>query len=118
MNQVISMTPVDIIPLLAALFAGGALGAVFFAGLWWTVLQGTKSKRPAVWFLGSFLVRMSIVFVGIYFVAGDSLPRLLACLPGFILARFIVTKLTRASTTNQDVTSLPSLSNEVSDHAP
>ncbi len=95
MNQVISMTDVHMIPLLGALFAGGVLGTVFFAGLWWTVRQGTVSKSPALWFFASLLVRMGIVLSGIYFVAGDSLLRLLACLLGFILARFIVMRLTQ-----------------------
>jgi len=81
--------------LLLAGTAGGLLGAVFFGGLWWTVRKGVSSPRPAVWFFASMLLRMSIAVGGFYFVAGGQWERLLACLVGFILARLIVTRLTR-----------------------
>jgi len=79
---------------------GGGLGAVFFGGLWWTVRKGVSSPRPALWFLGSGLLRMSIVLVGFYFVSGGQWKRALACLLGFIIARFAVTWLTRPSAEN------------------
>jgi F1F0 ATPase subunit 2 len=79
---------------------GGGLGAVFFGGLWWTVRQGVSSPRPALWFLGSALLRMSIVLAGFYFVSGREWKRALACLLGFIIARFAVTWLTRPSVEN------------------
>jgi len=81
--------------LLLAGTAGGLLGAVFFGGLWWTVRKGVSSPRPAVWFFASMLLRMAIAVGGFYFVAGGRWERLLACLVGFILARLIVTRLTR-----------------------
>jgi F1F0 ATPase subunit 2 len=83
-----------IIPALA-LVAGLVLGTVFFGGLWWTVRKGVSSKHLALWFLGSMLVRMSIVLLGFYFVGRGDWQRLVACLVGFIIARFIVMRLTR-----------------------
>lgn len=77
-------------PVLAGL-AGCGLGMLFFAGLWWTVRKGMSSKCPALWFLGSLLLRSGIVLVGFYLIAGGHWERLLACLLGFVLARFIVT---------------------------
>ena len=77
--------------------AGGLLGAIFFGGLWWTVRQGVSSSRPALWFLGSGLLRTSIVLAGFYFVSGSQWKRLVACLVGFIIARVVVTWLTRSS---------------------
>jgi F1F0 ATPase subunit 2 len=76
--------------------AGGAgvfLGAFFFGGLWWTVRRGVSSKRPARLFLGSLLLRTGITVAGFYFVSGGHWQQLLACLLGFTLARFIVTRL-------------------------
>ena len=75
--------------------AGAALGVIFFGGLWWTIHKGVSSPRPAFWFLSSSLLRMSIVLVGFYFVGRGDWERLLACLPGFVIARFIVMRLTR-----------------------
>lgn len=74
---------------------GLVLGAVFFGGLWWTVRKGVSSPRPALWFLGSMLLRMGIVLAGFYFVGGGRWQRLLVCLLGFVIARFLVMWLTR-----------------------
>jgi F1F0 ATPase subunit 2 len=87
MNETLTMT--------LALGAGGALGAIFFGGLWWTVHKGVSSPRPAFWFLGSSLLRMSIVLIGFYFVGRGDWKRLITCLLGFVIARFIVMRLTR-----------------------
>jgi len=84
--------------------AGVVLGAVFFGGLWWTVQRGVASKQPALWFFGSLLLRMSVALAGFYFVAGHQWERLMVCLLGFVLARLVVTWLTRASRDNQDRT--------------
>lgn len=83
--------------LFLAWVAGGGLGVIFFGGLWWTVRKGVTSKRPLLWFLGSLLLRISIVLAGFYFVAGGGWKRLLACLLGFVMARLLVTWLTRSS---------------------
>ena len=81
----------------SALVTGVLLGAVFFGGLWWTVRQGVASKRVALWFLGSLLLRNGVVLAGFYFVAGGHWERLLLCLLGFFMARVAVTRLTRPS---------------------
>ena len=85
----------DFLFLVLALAAGLLLGAIFFGGLWWTVRKGVFSKSPALWFLGSMLLRMSIVLAGFYFVGGGDWQRLVTCLLGFIIARFIVMRLSR-----------------------
>ena len=82
--------------LLAVAFAVGLLlGAAFFGGLWWTIRRGVASPRPALWFLGSLMLRMAVVLAGFYFVSSGRWERLLLCLAGFIAARFVVTRLTR-----------------------
>jgi F1F0 ATPase subunit 2 len=75
--------------------AGILLGAVFFGGLWWTIRKGVTSRRPALWFLGSMLLRTTITVVGLYFVAGSHWERFVVCLSGFIIARLIITLFTR-----------------------
>ena len=77
--------------------AGILLGAMFFGGLWWTIRKGLSSKRSALWFVGSLLLRTSIALAGFYFVAGGHWERLLVCVLGFVMARPIVTWLTRAA---------------------
>lgn len=75
--------------------AGLALGALFFGGLWWTVEKGISSKQPALWFVGSLLLRLSAVLAGFYFVADGRWERLALCIFGFLVARVAVTRLTR-----------------------
>jgi F1F0 ATPase subunit 2 len=84
----------DLSALVMSWLAGILLGGVFFGGLWWTVRKGMASPRPAPWFLGSFLLRMGIVIVGFYYVGKDDWRCLVACLAGFIIARFLVTRFT------------------------
>lgn len=83
----------EFLTLAPALVAGLSLGALFFGALWWTVRRGLSSRRPALWFLGSLLVRTSIVLAGFYVVSGGRWDRLLACLLGFVIARQIATRL-------------------------
>lgn len=85
-----------------ALLAGLILGVFFFAGLWWTVRKLNSSKHVALLFLVSMLLRTGIVIVGFYLIMGDQWQRLFSALLGFIIARIIVTRLTRYS--NQSTT--------------
>jgi F1F0 ATPase subunit 2 len=71
--------------------AGLFLGVIFFGGLWWTVSKGMASPRPALWFIGSLVLRTGIVLAGLYVIAGGAWQRMLMCLLGFVVARFIVT---------------------------
>ncbi len=79
-----------------ALGAGVLLGALFFGGLWWTVRRGLSSTRPVLWFLGSMLTRTSLTVIGFYWVGGNNLSRLLACLAGFAIARAVVSRWARS----------------------
>jgi len=87
--------------LAAALIMGVVLGAMFLGGLWWTVRQGLSSKRVALWFLGSLLLRMGVALAGFYFVSGGHWEQLLVCLLGFVMARLVVTWLMRPSGENR-----------------
>jgi F1F0 ATPase subunit 2 len=85
-----------------ALAVGLFLGAFYFGGLWWTVIKGVSSPRPALWFLGSMLLRMSITLAGFYIVGREDWQRWLLCLLGFVLARLAGKWLTRPPVQRQD----------------
>ncbi|MDD5393881.1 MAG: ATP synthase subunit I [Thiothrix sp.] len=74
------------------LLAGAALGVFFFGGLWWTVRKGATANNPAVWFMGSFLLRTGLTLGGFYAVGAGDWQRLLAALLGFALARMVLTR--------------------------
>jgi F1F0 ATPase subunit 2 len=76
--------------LAAPLAAGLLLGTFFFVGLWWTVIKGVASRRPALWFFTSMLVRMGVTVAGFYLVGRESWQRWLLCLLGFVVARVVV----------------------------
>jgi F1F0 ATPase subunit 2 len=85
----------EVMAMTIAWAAGLALGGFFFLGLWWTVRWGLVSPRPALLFLASVLLRMGVTLAGFYFVADGQWERLLLALAGFIMARPIVTWMTR-----------------------
>ena len=87
----------EFVSLMFALLVGALLGVFFFAGLWWTVRKIESSKHVALLFLGSMLLRTGVVIIGFYFILGDNWQHLLAGLLGFIIARTIVTRLTRVN---------------------
>jgi len=84
----------ELVQILMVLFTGVLLGAIFFGGLWWTVQRGLSARQPALWFGASMLLRTAVVLAGFYFVAGPDWKRLLVCMVGFIIARFVVIRLT------------------------
>jgi F1F0 ATPase subunit 2 len=85
----------EILNLILSLAAGIFLGGVFFGGLWWTVQKAVSASQPALWFLGSFLLRTGFVLGGVYLVFDSRFQQLIACFFGFILARFMMIFLTR-----------------------
>jgi F1F0 ATPase subunit 2 len=91
------MTMSDALALMLVSIAGLLLGAIFFGGLYLTVRKGISSQSPALWFFGSLVVRMGIALAGFYFVSDGSWQRLMACFLGFVVARLVVTWLTRTA---------------------
>jgi F1F0 ATPase subunit 2 len=85
----------ELLVLALPLAAGLMLGAFFFGGLWWTVVKGLASPRPALWFLGSMLLRTSVMLTGFYIIGREDWRRWMMCLLGTVLARVVVKRLTR-----------------------
>ncbi len=87
---------IDIVTMIAAFIAGLCLGAFFFGGLLWTIKRGLTSKHPALWFLGAWLVRISVVLATFYFVGGGQWQRIVMCTVGFLIARVIILRVTHS----------------------
>ena len=85
----------DYVALTVVLIAGILIGGFFFGGLWWTIQKGLSSRNPVLWFFGSTLLRLSAALAGFYFIAGKDWRKLLICMLGFLIARLLVTRLTR-----------------------
>jgi len=87
----------EIVYKILAFIVGLLLGTIFFGGLWFTVRKLVTSKRPALWFLGSFILRVSNTLIGFYYISSGSWQRLIICVAGFIIARFAVIHFTKLS---------------------
>jgi F1F0 ATPase subunit 2 len=85
----------DVGALTVVLMGGFLIGAFFFGGLLWTVQKGLTSKSPVLWFFGSTLLRVSFALAGFYFMARGDWRKSLVCLLRFVIARVVVTRLTR-----------------------
>jgi F1F0 ATPase subunit 2 len=79
----------EILVLILSLVAGVFFGLLFFGGLWLTTKQLKTSKAPALFFLASFILRTTVVLVGFYLVSATDIKRLILCLIGFVIARFL-----------------------------
>lgn len=84
-----------IVYIILAFIGGLLLGTIFFGGLWFTVRKLVTSKTPSLWFLSSFVLRISITLIGIYYIFSGSWLRLLICMAGFITARYIIIHYTK-----------------------
>jgi F1F0 ATPase subunit 2 len=78
--------------LLFACMTGVLAGIFFYGGLWWTVQKGLRSSRPALWFLGSLIVRTSVTLFAVYLVSDGHWMRLLVCMVGFAVAGKLITR--------------------------
>lgn len=73
-----------------SLAGGVALGAVYFAALWWSVCLLPRTRHPQLLLLVSFGVRMALVLLGFYLVMNGRWERAVACLIGFLMARTVM----------------------------
>jgi F1F0 ATPase subunit 2 len=85
----------DPLHMVLAFPAGMLLGSIFFGGLWLTVRKMISTKQPALLIAGSLLLRMGTTLLGFYYIGVGNWHRLLICLLGFLIARWIIMQLTR-----------------------
>ncbi len=91
----------DIIYMILAFIIGLLLGTIFFGGLWYTVKKLVTSKTPALLFLASFILRVSITLIGFYYISSGSWQGLLISVAGFITARYSVIYFTKSNKEKQ-----------------
>lgn len=89
------MTTNDGLNWVIALVSGCVLGGVFYGGLFWTVRHLSSIRRLGVGLFVSFVLRTLGVLLGFYYVSGQNFARLLFCVFGFTVARYVVLAITR-----------------------
>jgi F1F0 ATPase subunit 2 len=95
------MTTSDYLALGLIGLIGMLLGAFFFGGLHWTIRKGLTVRLPALWFLGSLILRMGITLVTFYLVSRGSWQRLLACVCGFAIGRILIGRFVHMASKHQ-----------------
>jgi F1F0 ATPase subunit 2 len=80
----------ELITLLLSFLVGLFIGFFFFQGLLWTIKKGLISRRPALWFSISFLIRMGVAILGFYLISGKGMPALIFCFLGLMLMRYVI----------------------------
>ncbi|RIK40566.1 MAG: ATPase F0F1 [Chloroflexi bacterium] len=83
---------IDWLVLAWALLAGAGIGLFYFGGLWWTANQLTRTNRPGLLFMASFVGRTGLSVLGFYLVMGDRWERAAAAVVGFLLARLLTVR--------------------------
>lgn len=91
----------NVVTIFITVIAGFLLGVFFFGTLWWTTKKGILSNSPALWFLGSLILRMAITITVFYFISRDHWDRALICLVGFVIARGIIMRSTKVGELNE-----------------
>jgi F1F0 ATPase subunit 2 len=81
-----------------SLMAGIALGLVFYGGLWITIQRLTITRHPIALTLGSLLLRLAVVLVGLLLVTRGRWQNAVAYLAGFVIGRIAVSRYLRVCT--------------------
>jgi F1F0 ATPase subunit 2 len=75
-------------------FLGGMFSAaLFMASLWWSLKFALMSKRPLVWFVVGWFVRIVVVLSIFSALSADDWRLLVSCLLGFVFGRHLITSL-------------------------
>jgi F1F0 ATPase subunit 2 len=69
---------------------GVLLGMFFFGSAWLVVRKLTVMKHPAIFFVSSMIIRISVVVTVLYALFSDSWLKLLLALAGLLIARSIL----------------------------
>lgn len=75
-----------IISFLIGLFLGG----IYFGGLYYSTQKFNNVKSPALFMVFSFILRMGILIIGLYYLVQSGSKNILIGLLGVILVRFIM----------------------------
>lgn len=88
---------------LLCLSIGIGTGALYFAGLRWTVARLNSVRRPGLWTLASFLLRAAMLVAVFGAVGQGRWERIIACLAGFTIVRLaVLRRMTQRSGRKED----------------
>ena len=96
------MRAADLLVPSACFVAGLALGAGFFASLWWSVRRTAGGTATVLLQFAAPVLRLAATVAGFYLVGAGDAVRLLSCLAGFAVARSVAIRRARAADRRAD----------------
>lgn len=76
--------------MIASFLIGLVLGIIYFGGLYYSTQKFNQVKRPALFMVLSFVIRMGILLIGFYYLTKIDYKNVLIGLVGVILIRIIM----------------------------
>ena len=73
--------------LLVAALLGLGIGVAFFGSLRWVVGRLSRVRTPALWVVGSAVVRIGVVVLAFVLISQGRWQRIVAALAGFVIGR-------------------------------
>lgn len=86
---------IEVSSIALSLLAGTGAGALFFEGLWRTVLKATGSTKAIPVLMVSFFARAILLLLVLWAVSRGDAFRLAACMTGFLIGRMIILRFRR-----------------------
>lgn len=84
----------EIVKVMIFFLAGAGIGIFYFGGLWWTLRKLSRSRRPHLLTLSSFLVRSGFCLAGLFWIAREGRwEYMVSSLLGIIGARWVLIRL-------------------------
>ena len=83
-----------------AFLVGVILGIFYFGGLYLSVKKIDKVKYPSLLMTVSFIIRMSLLILGFFYISKGDYRNILLALAGVILIRFIMTFTVKSKISN------------------
>ena len=72
---------------------GVLLGLAFFGSLRWVVGRLITARRPAVWMVGSAVVRIAVMVAALLVIGQGRWERMVAVLAGFLVGRSVAIRI-------------------------
>lgn len=76
--------------MIVSFLIGLLLGVLYFGGLYFSTQKFSSVKRPALFMILSFVLRMGILIAGFYYLSKSGYKNILIGLLGVMLVRFIM----------------------------
>lgn len=89
-NELKDKMMTKIVLLLSSGLAGTAAGCIYFAGLWLTTQRMMNSNRPVATYAISFLVRLSLLLLGMGLLIQVGIGYFASAFVGFLFARLLI----------------------------